>query len=150
MTTRRTPSSTTIALRSRGSRGCQALGLPPGHKYHEPPFQPNKPSLARLAGILLARGVQPTAELEQLLRGLVVTLALGDADAHAKNWSLVHDRSGLVSLSPMYDVVPTGAFVSGQRLVSLPVAGRFRRRLTTSRSLAAQLHRSGAASGLQP
>ena len=105
---------------------CQALGLPAGDKYHEPPFRPHKPSLARLAGILLTRGVQPTVELERLLRSLVVTLALGNADAHAKNWSLVHDGSGLVRLSPMYDIVPTGAFVPGQRFSSLPVAGRFR------------------------
>ena len=105
---------------------CQALGLPPGDKYHEPPFRSSKPSLARLAGILLTRGVQPTVELERLLRQLVVTLTLGNADAHAKNWSLVHDGSGLVSLSPMYDIVPTTAFVPGQRFASLPVAGRFR------------------------
>lgn len=105
---------------------CQALGLPPGDKYHEPPFRPHKPSLARLASILLARGVQPTVELERLLRDLVVTVALGSADAHAKNWSLLHDRSGFVTLAPMYDIVPTGAFVPGQRFASLPVAGRFR------------------------
>jgi serine/threonine-protein kinase HipA len=105
---------------------CQALGLPPGDKYHEPPFRSHKPSLARLAGILLARGLQPTVELEQLLRSLVVTLALGNADAHAKNWSVVHDGSGFVTLAPMYDIVPTVAFVPGQRFASLPVAGRFR------------------------
>ena len=105
---------------------CQALGLPAGDKYHEPPFRPHKPSLVGLAGILLARGVQPTAELERLLRDLVVTLALGNADAHAKNWSLLHDGSGFVTLAPMYDIVPTGAFVPGQRFASLPVAGRFR------------------------
>jgi serine/threonine-protein kinase HipA len=105
---------------------CQALGLPPGDKYHEPPFRSHKPSLARLAGILLARGVQPTMELERLLRSLVVTVALGNADAHAKNWSLLHDGSGFVTLAPMYDIVPTTAFVPGQRFASLPVAGRFR------------------------
>ena len=105
---------------------CQALGLPSGDKYHEPPFRPHKPSLGRLAGILLARGVRPTAELERLLRDLVVTMALGNADAHAKNWSLLHDGSGFVTLAPMYDIVPTGAFVPSQRFASLPVAGRFR------------------------
>lgn len=105
---------------------CQALGLPSGDKYHEPPFRPGKPSLARLAAILGARGVEPSRELERLERQLVVTVALGNADAHAKNWSLVHDGSGLVRLAPMYDVVPTAGFVPGQRFASLPVAGRFR------------------------
>jgi serine/threonine-protein kinase HipA len=105
---------------------CQALGLPPGDKYHEPPFRPHKPSLTRLADIVLARGVRPTLELERLLRQLVVTLALGNADAHAKNWSLLHDGSGFVTLAPMYDIVPTGAFVPGQRFAGMPVAGRFR------------------------
>ncbi len=105
---------------------CQALGLPPEEKYHEPPLRPGKPSLARLAAILRARGVEPPDELVRLVRQLVVTLALGNADAHAKNWSVLHEGSGLVSLSPMYDVVPTLALVPGQRFASLPVAGRFR------------------------
>ncbi len=105
---------------------CQALGLPPDDKYHEPPFRPGKPSFARLAAILRTRGVDPVVEIEHLLARLVVTLAVGNADAHAKNWSLLHDGSGLVRLAPLYDVVPTLAFVPGQRFAGLPIAGRFR------------------------
>jgi serine/threonine-protein kinase HipA len=99
---------------------CQALGLLPSDRYHEPPFRPQKPSLARLAGILATRGVRPAQELERLVRQLVVTLAIGNADAHAKNWSLLHHGSGLVGLSPMYDVVPTSAFIRGQRFREPP------------------------------
>lgn len=105
---------------------CQMLGIPPSAKYSEPPPKPWKPSWLHLAATLVARSVDPPSELDRLLRQLIVSLALGNADAHAKNLSVLHIGDGLVSLSPMYDVVPTLAFIPRQRLVSLPVGGRYR------------------------
>lgn len=105
---------------------CQMVGLPPSAKYAEPPPKPWKPSWQMLAAALLARSVDPPAELDRLLRQLTVNLALGNADAHAKNLAVLHLGDGLITLSPMYDVVPTLAFIPRQRLVSLPVGGRYR------------------------
>lgn len=105
---------------------CQMLGLPPTAKYAEPPPKPWKPSWQHLAAALLARSVDPPAELDRLLRQLTVNLALGNADAHAKNLAVLHLGDGLITLSPMYDVVPTLTFIARQRLVSLPVGGRYR------------------------
>ncbi|MGK2852305.1 MAG: type II toxin-antitoxin system HipA family toxin [Candidatus Limnocylindrales bacterium] len=105
---------------------CQMLGLPPSAKYSEPPPKPSKPSWLHLATTLLARSVDPPSALDRLLRQLSVNLALGNADAHAKNLSVLHIGGGLISLSPMYDVVPTLAFIPRQRLASLPVGGRYR------------------------
>lgn len=105
---------------------CQILGLPPSAKYAEPPPKPWKPSWQMLAAALLARSVDPPTELDRLLRQLTVNLALGNADAHAKNLAVLHHGDGLISLAPMYDVVPTIAFIPRQRLASLPVGGRYR------------------------
>lgn len=43
-----------------------------------------------------------------------------------RNLSAIHERGGLVSPAPMYDVVPTLAFVPGQIRAALPIAGKFR------------------------
>lgn len=105
---------------------CQILGLPPEAKYAEPPMKPGKPSWDRLATILLERAVDPISERLRLLEQVTVTIALGNADAHAKNLSVIHEREGLVSLAPMYDLVPTLAFIPRQTRSALPVAGKFR------------------------
>jgi len=55
---------------------------------------------------------------------VTVNVALGNADAHAKNYSMVHSGEA-VTLSPLYDVSPTMAFIPTQRRSSLPVGGRF-------------------------
>lgn len=105
---------------------CQILGLLPEAKYAEPPMKPGKPSWDRLATILLERAVDPIGERLRLLEQVTVTIALGNADAHAKNLSVIHEREGLVSLAPMYDLVPTLAFIPRQTRSALPVAGKFR------------------------
>ena len=105
---------------------CQVLGLPPSAKYAEPPPKDWKPSWSRLASILVARAPDPPVELDRLLRQVVVNVAIGNADAHGKNVGLLHVGEGLVSLTPMYDVVPTLAFVPRQALAAMPVGGRYR------------------------
>lgn len=105
---------------------CQLLGLPPAAKYAEPPPKDWKPSLRWMASVLLARSADPPAELDRLLRQTVVNLALGNADAHGKNLGVLHLGRDLVSLTPMYDVVPTLAFLPRQTHAALPVGGRYR------------------------
>jgi serine/threonine-protein kinase HipA len=105
---------------------CQALGLPPGSKYATLKPKPFSPSLARLAGILSGRSPQPADDLRRLLQQVVISVGLGNTDAHSKNFSILHLGNGLVRLSPLYDVVPTLAFTKETFLMSLSVAGRFR------------------------
>jgi len=106
---------------------CQVLGLPPEEKYAQPGPRVRRgdPKLSDLASILLMRSEDPPAELLRLLEQLVVTVALGNADAHAKNHSLVH-HGAAVTLSPLYDVVSTIAFLPEQRHAALAVDGKFR------------------------
>jgi serine/threonine-protein kinase HipA len=101
---------------------CQVLGLPPTSKYASS-TKIQEPLLARLAEVLL-RTPEPTAELQRLLQQVTVNVALCNADAHAKNYSIVHNR-GTLTLSPLYDVSPTMAFIPTQRRSSLPVGGKF-------------------------
>ena len=83
---------------------CQALGLQVGLKYARP-GHPDDPSLARLARILVERAVDPPAELIRLLEQVAASVALRNADSHAKNLSILH-QGNAARLAPLYDVAP--------------------------------------------
>ena len=103
---------------------CQALGLPVGLKYARP-GHPEDPSLARLARILVERAVDPPTELIRLLQQVAASVALRNADAHAKNISLLH-QGNAVRLAPLYDVAPTIAFLPRQTTLGLSIGGKFK------------------------
>ena len=80
---------------------CQATGTRPDDKYQED----GGPSLRTIAGIVDA--VAPLGSLDSLLAAVTLHALVGNGDAHAKNFSLLHDRSGALQLAPLYDVMST-------------------------------------------
>lgn len=90
--------------------GCQALGLPVGHKYERP--YGTRGDVARVrAGASLAALFRLTATFAAplpaalaLLRWVIFQVLVGNTDAHAKNLSFFCGPEGL-SLAPAYDVV---------------------------------------------
>ena len=80
---------------------CQAVGIPPDRKYEED----GGPSLRRIAGIVQA--VASRESVEELLRAVTLNALIGNGDAHAKNFSLLHDGSGGLRLAPLYDMMST-------------------------------------------
>ncbi len=89
---------------------CQALGLPPEKKYE----QDAGPTLARVARVL--QDVADPSAPETLLRALTLNVALGNCDAHGKNFSLLHTESGVLSLAPLYDVLSTSFYPLDDKL----------------------------------
>jgi serine/threonine-protein kinase HipA len=82
--------------------GCQATATPPGMKYEEQ----GGPQLRDLASML--RNYGDPADVTRLLRRTTFNMAVGNADAHAKNFSVLHDAdSPAISLAPLYDVLST-------------------------------------------
>jgi serine/threonine-protein kinase HipA len=82
--------------------GCQATATPPGMKYEER----GGPALRDLAGLLRSYG--DPADVTRLLRRTAFNMAVGNADAHAKNFSILHDTDDpAISLSPLYDALST-------------------------------------------
>jgi serine/threonine-protein kinase HipA len=81
---------------------CQAVSMPPTKKYQE---EGGGPSLRRLAEVL--RNVAVPGSVERLLSAAVVNVLVGNGDAHAKNFSLLHHRDGQITLAPTYDVMST-------------------------------------------
>jgi serine/threonine-protein kinase HipA len=80
---------------------CQATGIAPELKYEED----GGPSFRTIARILATIGGPDS--LERLLQSVVVHCLVGNGDAHAKNYSLLHDQAGSLHLSPLYDVLST-------------------------------------------
>ncbi|MGE0025586.1 MAG: HipA domain-containing protein [Thermoleophilia bacterium] len=80
---------------------CQASGVEPEAKYEAR----GGPGLRACARVL--REWSDPAELWRLLDLTVLNVALGNPDAHAKNFALLHERSGRVRLSPAYDIIAT-------------------------------------------
>lgn len=80
---------------------CQATGVPPEKKYE----QDGGPSLRKIAEIL--QSAAAAGSLDDFLRAVTLSVLVGNGDAHAKNYSLLHESAGALRLAPVYDVVST-------------------------------------------
>ena len=93
-----------IPVRVHQEDGCQATATPPGLKYQEQ----GGPALRDLADVI--RNFGDPRDVTGLLRRTTFNMAVGNADAHAKNFSILHEPDGLtVRLAPLYDVLSTVA-----------------------------------------
>jgi serine/threonine-protein kinase HipA len=91
-----------LAVRLHQEDGCQATATPPGRKYEEQ----GGPALRDLAGLL--RNFGDPRDVTHLLRRTTFNMAVGNADAHAKNFSVLHEaESQAIGLAPLYDVLST-------------------------------------------
>jgi serine/threonine-protein kinase HipA len=96
------PADGGLPVRVHQEDGCQATATPPGLKYEEL----GGPALRDLASLL--RNFGDPRDVTGLLRRTTFNMAVGNADAHAKNFSVLHDRdSPSIRLAPLYDVLST-------------------------------------------
>ena len=86
-----------------------AAGFDPLYKYeYDDEYGQRGPSLRDMAELLVMH--IGSAQLGRLLEIVVFNLVLGNADAHARNLSLLLARDGSVALAPLYDVISTLAY----------------------------------------
>ncbi len=91
-----------IPVRLHQEDGCQATATPPGLKYEEQ----GGPALRDLARVI--RNFGDPRDVASLLRRTTLHMAVGNADAHAKNFSVLHEADGpAIRLAPLYDVLST-------------------------------------------
>ena len=82
--------------------GCQATAKAPAMKYEEQ----GGPTLRDLAALL--RDFSDPHDVTDLLRRTTFNMAIGNADAHAKNFSVLHEPDGrTIRLAPLYDALST-------------------------------------------
>jgi len=89
----------------------QALGRDPEGKYLTSPAD---------AIALLRRHDSELAYC--FVEQLAINTAIGNADAHAKNYSIMLDNKP--RLSPLYDLVPLGAYPQYSQLLTMPIGSR--------------------------
>lgn len=83
----------------------QAFSLP-AHAKHE---EHGGPSLRQVAQLLREQTVA-SESLPALLGLTLLNVVLGNADAHAKNLSLLHPKAGQLRLAPAYDLLSTAFY----------------------------------------
>ena len=104
----------------------QALGVEPGRKYAAT-ASPTKsdPTYRGIAELLSRYAVDSLEERKRLLRHLFVNVVLGNTDAHAKNYALLHEGD-TVRLAPLYDVVPALEITPHMLFMGLRIDSRIR------------------------
>ena len=85
--------------------GCQLLGQGPGWKYERMAGLVSIPKLVLALRALRVRG----SDLLQLQRWVMFNYLIGNADAHAKNVSVLIDERGF-QLAPFYDLLCVSAY----------------------------------------
>jgi serine/threonine-protein kinase HipA len=107
---------TSVAQRIHGEDFAQAMGASPEAKY----------GLTAVQAIQMLTTADPTNELSYgFVEQLTFNVLLGNADAHAKNYSLLLRPTG-IELAPMYDVVPVGLYPIYDQDLAMRIAGAHR------------------------
>lgn len=82
---------------------CQALGLAPYYKYQPQGVDANYPVMA--TNLIQSISSNPRADGIEFAKRLVFCYAIGDSDAHLKNFSMLYDKDWRTQrLAPLYDV----------------------------------------------
>ena len=84
---------------------CQALGVPPDAKYEVE----GGPGLKDCFNLVREHSIQPAADISLLLDWVIFNFFIGNADAHAKNISLLLTDKG-PELAPFYDLMCTAVY----------------------------------------
>lgn len=100
---------------------CQALGQPAERKYQTE----GGPGVKESTALLRAAARAPASELPRFWSALVLNWAIGNCDAHAKNFSLLYGDEG-TTLAPLYDLLSTTVYPQVTRRLAMSVDGATR------------------------
>jgi serine/threonine-protein kinase HipA len=81
------------------------------------------PTFADSFGLLRRAATRPARDILKLLDAAIFNLIIGNADAHAKNFSLLH-RDGAIVLAPLYDLLSTVAYPDLSPKLAMKIAGK--------------------------
>ena len=96
---------------------CQAMGVPAEEKYESD----GGPSAVRCFRFLRDAGFG-FANLSAFVDSLIFNFIVGNADAHAKNFSIVY-RDGTAELSPLYDILSTAVYPNLTSRMAMSIGG---------------------------
>lgn len=112
---------------------CQALGVPPTHKYENE----GGPGVSAIAGLLREHSRAPVEDVQTFLDAVALNWLIGGTDAHAKNYSILIGAAGRIRLAPLYDVasiLPYDDFDAMRVKLAMKIGGKYRLRDISPRS----------------
>lgn len=98
---------------------CQALGVFPERKY----ASEGGPGFRQCFELVRRACTRPGIEALKLLDAAIFQVLVGNADAHGKNYSLLH-KDGAVVLAPLYDLLGTIAYPDLSPTFAMKIARR--------------------------
>lgn len=99
----------------------QALGVPSQRKY----ASEGGPTFKDIFALVRKATTQPARDILKLADAAIFNLMIGNADAHAKNFSLLQ-IDGVIRLAPLYDLLSTVAYPHLSAKLAMKIAGRAR------------------------
>jgi serine/threonine-protein kinase HipA len=102
----------------------QALALASEAKYEGSAQPPSR--LTRLVSAAAPHTRDDAEFRRHLLRAITFNMAIGNGDAHSKNYSLILSDGGEVQLAPLYDVAPTLLLYAPSNNAGHAVSGQIR------------------------
>ena len=98
---------------------CQALAFAPERKY----ASEGGPVLKDCFALLRRVAARPAVDVLKLLDAVIFNLIAGNADAHGKNFSILHDESG-PRLAPLYDLLATVVYPELSAALAMKIGRR--------------------------
>jgi serine/threonine-protein kinase HipA len=98
---------------------CQALGVAPDQKYEKE----GGPGLQQCFTLVREKSVLPTQDVSRLLDWVIFNYLIGNADAHAKNISLLLTQQG-PHLAPFYDLMCTAIYDGLTDKLAMKIGGK--------------------------
>lgn len=99
---------------------CQALGFTSERKY----AADGGPIFRDCFDLLRRAASRPAVEVLKLFDAAIFNLIIGNADAHAKNFSLLYRENGAVELAPLYDLLSTVYYPALSPRLAMKIAKR--------------------------
>ncbi|HPE29872.1 MAG TPA: type II toxin-antitoxin system HipA family toxin [Parvularculaceae bacterium] len=99
---------------------CQALGFTSDRKY----AADGGPIFRDCFELLRRAATRPAVEVLKLFDAAIFNLIIGNADAHAKNYSLIYREDEAVELAPLYDLLSTVQYPELSPRLAMKIAKR--------------------------
>lgn len=97
----------------------QALGVPSHRKY----ASEGGPNFTDCFALLRRAATRPPRDILRLLDAAIFNLIIGNADAHAKNFSLLH-LGGAITFAPLYDLLSTILYPDLSPRLAMKIGGK--------------------------
>ena len=99
---------------------CQALGIAPDIRYE----REGGPGISRCMEVLREHSLRPAADQFGFLKRIAFNYLIGNADAHAKNFSLLY-RKRKPELAPCYDLLSTAVYPRLSRKMAMRIGKKY-------------------------